>query len=388
MNALTQTVRDQLRAKVIQLLQRQGFVLRANGLIEPVTPNHDKEHIRRIHAEAVRYRVERARAGLERHENRLLSFIASGKDLVPERIKPRIVLVMPGSEEAMLFRYVSLHWSVPVSAGYGRRMRFVVYDESNNKLIGVIGITDPVFSIKPLDNWIGWNSEQKKKRLQNVMNIFVLGAVPPYSYLLCGKLVSLLATSNEVRDAFSRKYENRQSVIRREALDARLALLTTMSALGRSSIYNRITYKQQHVFKSVGFTSGSGEFHFSNDFYNCIKKVAMANCKPKLRHENWGSGFRNRRETIQQALSLIGLSSKLIYHGVKREIFAVPLASNTVEFLRCEHDQLDWYDRRVDDLFAYFRERWLLPRAARDQTYRTFDSESYRLWRNSLLLPF
>jgi hypothetical protein len=34
----------------------------------------------------------------------------------------------------------------------------------------------------------------------------------------------------------------------------------------------------------------------------------------------------------------------------------------------------------VDDLFGWFRERWLLPRAARDDSYRSFEAESYRLW--------
>ena len=39
-------------------------------------------------------------------------------------------------------------------------------------------------------------------RLRNVMDAFVLGAVPPYRELLCGKLVAMLAASDEVRDAF------------------------------------------------------------------------------------------------------------------------------------------------------------------------------------------
>jgi hypothetical protein len=31
-------------------------------------------------------------------------------------------------------------------------------------------------------------------------------------------------------------------------------------------------------------------------------------------------------------------------------------------------------------LFDWFRERWLLPRAARDDSYRSFEAQSYRLW--------
>ncbi len=62
------------------------------------------------------------------------------------------------------------------------------------------------------------------------MDTFVLGAVPPYSFLLGGKLVAMLAASNEVRAAFGRKYSGAKSVISGEEFDGRLAMLTTMKA--------------------------------------------------------------------------------------------------------------------------------------------------------------
>jgi DNA-binding transcriptional MerR regulator len=380
MSTVAPRARGRLRIRIIRSLRAQGFRLRSGKIVAP--DPRDKEQIRRLHAEAVRHRIERARAALERHEDRLLRFIASGSELVPELLRPRIVPVRPGSDEEMLFRYARLHWSIPVSAGYGRRLRFVVYDESNGKLMGVFGLGDPVFNLGPRDRWIGWDQEQKKERLRHVMDLFVLGAVPPYSYLLCGKLIALLATSREVRETFRRKYRGQRSLIRRKSLDARLALLTTTSALGRSSLYNRLMYRGQPVFKSVGFTSGSGEFHFSNGFYDHLRQLAVAHCEPTAKHVRWGTGFRNKRELLRKVLPLIGLSRELIYHGIEREIFVAPLATNAAEFLRGEHNRLMWYNRSAGELFTYFRERWLLPRAARDETYRTFDPESYRLWRS------
>lgn len=89
-----------------------------------------------------------------------------------------------------------------MSAGYGRRLRFVVYDDANGKLMGVFGLADPVFSLEPRDRWIGWDKAAKSARLQCVVNLFVLGAVPAYSQLLGGKVIALLATSREVRAAF------------------------------------------------------------------------------------------------------------------------------------------------------------------------------------------
>jgi hypothetical protein len=367
-----------LRARVLRSLRAQGFRMRAGRLVPP-DPS-DKEQLRALHAEAVRHQIERGGRALARHEDRLLSHIASGAEVDPERIRPRLVIVRPDSEDELLFRYARLHWSIPVSAGYGRRLRFVVYDDANGKLMGIFGLGDPVFSLGPRDRWIGWDKSAQSARLQCLMDLFVLGAVPPYSYLLCGKLIALLATSREVQAAFRRKYHGSRAFISGKPLTARLALLTTTSALGRSSLYNRLTFEGRPVFHSLGYTRGSGEFHFGNGFYSDLRALAEANCEATAKDARWGTGFRNRRELLRKALPLLGLSRELVYHGVQREIYAAPLAHNAAEFLRGEHQRLRHYGHGVDDLFDWFRERWLLPRAARDDRYRSFESESYRLW--------
>ena len=369
---------NQLRSRVVNSLKHQGFEFHS-GLLAP-PDNRDKKKLRVLHKEAVKRNVERSRAGLERHEDRLLSHIANGKEVFPEKIQPQLVLVQPGSEDELLFRYARLHWSIPVSAGYGRRLRFVVYDESNKKLIGIFGLSDPIFGLRPRDSWIGWDFENRKKRLQCVMDLFVLGAVPPYSSLLCGKLIALLATSQPVWEAFCQKYGGQKSRINHNVLDGRLALLTTTSALGRSSLYNRLQYEENRVFHSVGFTRGSGEFHFSNGFYSDLREFALEHCEATAKHPSWGTGFRNRRELLRKTLPLLGLPQELLYHGIKREIFVAPLATNAAEFL-CGHDEkLQRRISTVGDLFGWFQSRWLLPRAARDKRYQDFNNQDYRLW--------
>ena len=371
---------QRLRARIVDSLHKQGFQIRSGRIVPPDAS--DKSEIRNLHREAVKHNVARSRSGLERHEDRLLSYIAAGGSVAPERIRPRLVLVQPGSEDELLFRYTRLHWSIPVSAGYGRRLRFVVYDESNDKLIGIFGLGDPVFGLEPRDRWIGWDLDARKKRLQCIMDLFVLGAVPPYSYLLCGKLIALLATSLNVQEAFRQRYGARRSIISRRLLDRRLALLTTSSALGRSSLYNRLYYREDRVFHKVGNTGGSGDFHFSNGCYADLQEFALQRCDATAKHPSWGGGFRNRRELVRKALPLLGLSSDLLYHGIEREVYAAPLAANALAFLRGDHQELRRESRSVDDLFDWFRERWLLPRAGRSERFRVFDPEDYRLWRS------
>ena len=185
-----------LRLRILRSLGEQGFEFRNGRIVPPDMA--DKDLLRSLHRDAVAHNRRRSRSGLERHEERLLRRIAAGSEVAPEAIRPLMVLVRPGTEDELLFRYARLHWSIPISAGYGRRLRFVIYDEANGKLIGLLGMGDPVFGLGPRDRWIGWSHGDRRRRLQSVMNLFVLGAVPPYSALLCGKLVALLATSWEV----------------------------------------------------------------------------------------------------------------------------------------------------------------------------------------------
>jgi len=190
----------------------------------------------------------------------------------------------------------------------------------------------------------------------------------------------MLAASNEVQQAFREKYRDRSSLISGGAHDGQLAMITTTSALGRSSIYNRLKYRDRLLFQSVGFTSGSGDFHFSNGIYEELVQFAKEHCRPTAKKEEWGKGFRNRREVIRKVLSELGLSWKLAFHQVRREIFVVPLARNTQAFLKGEDLELGHYDQPAAEIFEWFRERWLLPRAERDRRYRDFNPESWRLW--------
>jgi hypothetical protein len=254
-------------------------------------------------------------------------------------------------------------------------------DKQNNKLIGLIGLGDPVFNLGVRDRRIGWDVEARRHRLQQVMDAFVIGSVPPYSHLLLGKFVGMLLTSREVHRAFAEKYGEHTSRISKRQLGDRLALITTTSALGRSSIYNRLRFRGQPLFISAGFTEGYGEFHFTNGVYDAMSRYAQAVCKPSERNPLWGGdGFRNRREVIRKCLMSLGLTSELVYHGIKREFFLIPTARNAFEYLRGDHKRLRSTSYWSSQLFAEFRERWLLPRAARDPHYRDFDPETLRLW--------
>lgn len=370
---------EALKKLIIRSLRKQGFQVNSNGRVTTLAGSN-KEHIRGLHAEAVLHQIDKGRGKLAPKEAKLIEYVANGSEIVPELVSPRLVEAKSDTFEGALFRYAALHWSIPISTGYGRRLRFLVMDEQNDKLIGLIGLADPVFNLGVRDKWIGWDKQAQQSNLSHVMDAFVLGAVPPYSQLLCGKLVAMLVASKEVREAFKRKYCGQQSLISQRELDARLALITTTSALGRSSIYNRLKYCDNLLYQPIGFTQGYGEFHFTNGVYWAISEYASAHALPTARHASWGNGFRNRREVVRKCLSSLGIKSDWTYHGIQREVFVVPLAHNTQAFLRGEHTRLRGTDYSVSDLAAFFKERWLLPRSQRDQSYEAWNRNQWRLW--------
>ena len=205
--------RADLRREVLEHLEHQGFKLTPAGVIAPVET--DKSKVRGLHDEAVEALRERGRPALTRKEPDFVARLAPGLQVAPSRIRPRLIQIDSFKHaDAPLWRWCSLHWSIPVSGGYGRRLRFlVVDDEHDNAVMGLIGLADPVYALGCRDAAIGWCADQRGQRLTSVMDAFVLGAVPPYSHLLGGKLTAMLVGSREVREAFAERYGHRTTVI-------------------------------------------------------------------------------------------------------------------------------------------------------------------------------
>ncbi|HKI85952.1 MAG TPA: Druantia anti-phage system protein DruA, partial [Thermoanaerobaculia bacterium] len=175
-----------LRRKVRAELKTSGFVTENGQLQRQETLT--KQAIRDLHARQRKALLERSRPFIDRWEDKIIGEFANGHEVNPRKIRPVVERVDGDGFDAALFRFATLHWSIPVSVGYGRRTRFLVRDRSNEKLIGVFALGDPVYNLRSRDAEIEWGVEQRNARLYNVLDAFVLGALPPYRELLGGKL--------------------------------------------------------------------------------------------------------------------------------------------------------------------------------------------------------
>lgn len=379
----SQSEADELRDTVGAHLKVQGFVVDGGRIMVPV--RDDKVALRDLHLAAIVDQRRKAEKALRRHEDTFVSRLATGDDINPHTVRPRLVPVVHRTPETLLWRWCALHWSIPVSTGYGRRLRYLIVDDAaEQKVIGVIGLGDPVFGLKARDQWIGWDAERRKSTLTSVMDAFALGAVEPYSRLLGGKLAALLAASTQVRTDFHARYGHKQTLIAERDPDARLAVVTTSSALGRSSVYNRLRRPDGTLaWEPIGYTAGSGDFHLTGDIYDRLADYARRNhTGSSHRHENWtGSGFRNRREAVTKALDLLGFDGRLLRtHGVQRQVFAACLMHNTSEYLKGDHSRPRWRTLSLSATAEWWRDRWAIPRSERTDDWTDFDPESWRIW--------
>jgi len=205
-----------------------------------IVSGEGKDVIRALHQAQRDDRLHANKAFLAEQWPKLKKYFASGQDIDPSRISPKLELISSSTWQGDLFRLASLTWAVPVSNGFGRRLRYLVWDSHNDKLIGLIAIGDPVFNLTVRDQHIGWDLMGRTERLVNILDAYVLGAVPPYNMLLGGKLVAALIRTRDIYNDFSKVYGGTTGIISKKAKNARLLAVTTSSSLGRSSVYNRL----------------------------------------------------------------------------------------------------------------------------------------------------
>ena len=363
-----------LRRRVLRELRGMGFRTISGVLIPPDLSA--KQAVRELHYRQRVSLLNRNAEFLEAWEKPLISHFASGAEVRVDSITPEVELVST-TEQAALFRYATLFWSVPVSQGFGRRTRFLVRDRENGKLIGLFALGDPVYNLTARDQVIGWDVAQRNERLYNVLDAFILGAVPPYRALLGGKLVAMAAVSEQAQSFIERKYRGTITKIQKVTKRPRPVLITTSSALGRSSLYNRLRYRDRLLYVPVGYSKGWGHFHFSVDLF--AEMCDLLHSDGGVPSHRFGSGPNWRMRTLKAALGKLELDPDLLHHGVGREIFLAPLAKNWQAFLKGETDRCQWYRFDLDDLAKFFRERWAVGRAIRDSSYLDFEPKHMRL---------
>ena len=290
------------------------------------------------------------------YEERAAPFIARSQDVDILSINPQLVPVDQSNLHRDLWAYASSFWSIPVTTGYGRRFRYFVFDQQNEKLIGIVGLADPIIGLGIRDvASINWSREEKQERLYNCMTAYILGAIPPYNKVLGGKLVALTIMFPELRKWFYTKYKDSKTIIEKRKKKPHLLYVDTLGAFGKSSIYNRLLN-----WDFVGYTKGQSHIHITaNGSWELIRKVLT---KKEFKTYKFGQGPNWKMRVLRIGLQKLGLSEEMMSIGWQRGYYRCTLAENWAEYLRGESQRVKWKTFSQDDLVKYWKNRWVTPR--------------------------
>ncbi|WP_368607692.1 Druantia anti-phage system protein DruA [Pseudomonas fulva] len=366
-----------LKRKLREHLHTLGFTRTDEGALR--APGNNKDAIRVLHGAQREERLIASSNFVARAGAKLMQYFASGTEVIPKKISPALERVSSGTWQSDLFRLASLSWSVPVSSGFGRRLRYLVWDQSNGKLMGIIAVGDPVFNLGVRDKFIGWNSHDRGARLVNIMDAYVLGALPPYNSLLCGKLIACLLRSRDLYNDFAHAYGATTGIISQEEKRARLMAVITTSSMGRSSVYNRLKINGTEYLKSIGYTGGWGHFHIPDWLFLELRDYLRHIDHTYADHHAYGQGPNWRLRTTRAALKALGFKDDLMRHGIQREVFICQLATNATKILQTGKGKPDIRSlQTVKQIADQALDRWVIQRAA--------NVPDYRRWRSSDLI--
>lgn len=218
-----------------------------------------------------------------------------------------------------------------------------------------------------------------------VADVSICGAVHPYNELLCGKLVALLLTSKEVRDAYARRYGGQTSVIASQmagriiSKPADLRILTTTSLYGvGSSQYNRLELRAKDhpelpydvKWGAIGksLTGGFGTLHLGGETAQALRSMAITRHDSRRVNNRFGEGTSPRLRQIREGLDALGLKSdSILHHATPRIFYGCELslgARNALLGLGMPKA----VSPSARDLAKAWRRRWLNNRILRDET--------------------
>jgi len=356
------SLEEKVTLLLTQDLIRIGWRLKTNTnqsfeLAAP--PIYSKEVVRQAMAYSRNELLEQNWAWIQDHIDLARSNLASGSDVLKSKIIPRIE-VCETKEQNDLFRFFRYYWSSPSSDYVGRRMRLLIRDDGleGSPIIGIAAIGSSIIHISERDAWIGWDIKTRTKNLINIMDAYVVGALPPYNELLGGKLMAYVLASNELRSLYKKKYARKVTIIKKRK-GSDLVLLSTTSLYGsNSSQYGRIKFRKSLLYKPIGLTSGYGSLHISKGTFEAMRELVAVNGWDISNKFGMGPNWRMR--IIRSACDILGLDSDVILqHSFKRGLFAVPLATNYKSFLNGKSKKPIYRNLPLAKLTRYWQNRWL-----------------------------
>ena len=222
-----------------------------------------------------------------------------------------------------------------------------------------------------------------------IADLSVCGSIPPYSDVLGGKLVSMLAVSPTVVEAYRLKYSNQASEIasavagRPISRRSSLAFVGTTSLYGSgSSQYNRLRMPADLLggheadaiqYRRLGISRAYGTSQFSTATVAALVTLAETSRMGQRVNSIFGEGVNPKLRKVRDGIDLLGWPSEvLLQHGRHRIVYGVSLTRNLLAYLLGMDDRPNYlYDLAsngdVETITDWWFRRWASRRIQSDE---------------------
>jgi hypothetical protein len=258
-------------------------------------------------------------------------------------LKPMIVVAQDVKKWVHIRRMIS---TMSYSKGVGRNIKFYVIDEVTGKILGVVELSSDFGSLGVRDRFIGWTEDNRynDKKLGHTAVGSTIVAVQPFGHnFLGGKLMSMLLTSQVVRDEWERRYEQK------------LVGITTTSLYGNNG--NLTQYDGMEQWINLGETTGKTFIKPSDKVYSVWKNWLKVNYAEEYQRASTSSG--PKQKVIQLIFRKLGLKAKDFHHGYRRGVYFSKFYNDSLEFLKGNTTEVgaELFDSSIDGLVKSWKKR-------------------------------
>ena len=225
----------------------------------------------------------------------------------------------------------------------GRQIFILVKDKTTNKYLGILSLSSDIYNLEKRDNYIGWNHEDKKQKLDYIMNMSTCVPLQPFGFNFNGgKLLTSLIFSKEVLNYFKDKYEHV------------LLGITTTSLYGKSIQYDRLD-----CLKFLGYTKGNSIKDISPE----VTKI----CSDYLKTE-YNKNYPSRKKylIIQHAFDKLNISKEDFLKSNEKGIYFGFTQKNAHEYLNGTSNVVPDIDntqtKNTNEIFNWWTNRWAIQR--------------------------
>ena len=241
-------------------------------------------------------------------------------------------------------RYVSSLKILKNSKLIGRQIHILVKDNITKKYLGIMSLSSDAYNFEVRDRYIGWNTENKKQNLKNIMNMSTCVPLQPFGFNFNGgKLLASLAFSKEILTYFKDKYDYDD-----------LLGITTTSLYGKSIQYDRLKN-----LKYLGNTKGFSSYKVPSE----VTKL----CNDFLKEEfNYNYDLKKKFIILQKTFDVLNLpkedilvdNPKGIYFGFTYPESKKILKSKSKKDIKLTKTGI----KTAAEIFDWWVERWATQR--------------------------